>query len=96
MFKTIFPKELVWAKIQETPKCLRLKLSIKNLATVLKCNVFKNQLYTTACSWLSGNIYFDSQKKNTWWHIKDRFHEFIKQQQGSYFKMMENISVPLL
>lgn len=39
MFKTIFPKELVWAKIQETPKCLMLKLSIKNLATVLK---FKN------------------------------------------------------
>lgn len=35
MFKTIFPKELVWAKIQETPKCLMLKLSIKNLATVL-------------------------------------------------------------
>lgn len=62
MFKTIFPKELVWAKIQETPKCLMLKLSIKNLATVRKCNVFKNQHYTTACSWLSGNIYFDSQK----------------------------------
>lgn len=55
--KQFSQKNWFLAKIQETPKCLSQKLSIKNLATVLKCNVFKNQRYTTARSWLSGNIY---------------------------------------
>lgn len=63
-FKTIFPKELVCSQDLRNSKILSQKLSIKNLATMLKCNVFKNQTFNY-CTFLHiwKQIYFESWEK---------------------------------